>query len=236
MNEPFADAEMCIRDRSRSGTFEEDTNDPVKIAGSLEMLAESVHRALLRHSFLFKTVTLKAVSYTHLDVYKRQVPIQSSGIFSQGSSVTGTATYKITDADINTGSVTNLASAIGSFNNQPVISPQNIETVHYKQPTSDRANNNGFDNGGYGDAVVPVVPIPMMYSSPTSNPMYGSVPGGYGNEPYGYTNGPYRTTETPNSESNGHKAKAYLSKHKHHTIKHHKTGKKIIQNLSLIHI
>jgi hypothetical protein len=161
------------------------------------------------------------------------VPIQSSDIPTPGSSVTGTATYKITDADINTGSVTNLASAIGSFNNQPVISPQNIETVHYKQPTSDRANNNGFDNGGYGDAVVPVVPIPMMYSSPTSNPMYGSVLGGYGNEPYGYTNGPYRTTETPNSESNGHKAKAYLSKHKHHTIKHHKTGKKIIQNREL---
>jgi hypothetical protein len=141
------------------------------------------------------------------------VPIQSSDIPTPGSSVTGTATYKITDADINTGSVTNLASAIGSFNNQPVISPQNIETVHYKQPTSDRANNNGFDNGGYGDAVVPVVPIPMMYSS--------------------HTNGPYRTTETPNSESNGHKAKAYLSKHKHHTIKHHKTGKKIIQNREL---
>ena len=38
-----------VRDRegaksiSRHGTFEEDTNDPVKIEGTLEMLAESVH-------------------------------------------------------------------------------------------------------------------------------------------------------------------------------------------------
>jgi uncharacterized repeat protein (TIGR01451 family) len=49
------------------------------------------------------------------------VPIQNSGTLRPGSSVTGTATYKITDADINTGSVTNLASATGSFNNQPII-------------------------------------------------------------------------------------------------------------------
>ena len=41
------------------------------------------------------------------------VSIQNSGILSPGSSVTGTATYKITDADINTGSVINLASAAG---------------------------------------------------------------------------------------------------------------------------
>ena len=51
--------ENAVKSMSRSGTFEEDTNDPVKIAGSLEMLTKSVHRALLRHSFLFKTVTLK---------------------------------------------------------------------------------------------------------------------------------------------------------------------------------
>ena len=89
------------------------------------------------------------------------VSIQSSGILSPGLSVTGTATYKITDADINTGSVTNLASATGSFNNQPIISPQNIVTVSYKQPTNDRANNEEFDNGDYGGALVPV----PMYES-----------------------------------------------------------------------
>ena len=151
------------------------------------------------------------------------VPIQNSGTLSPGSSVTGTATYKITDADINTGSVANVASATGSFSGQPITSSNTvIEIVHYKPPTNDKAHDSGPDNGGYGTAVVPVVPSPMMYSSP----MYGSVPGGYGSEPYGYTSGP-STTETQNSESNGHKAKAHLSKHKHkhHTTKHHKTAK-----------
>ena len=160
------------------------------------------------------------------------VPIQSSVILSSGSSVTGTVIYKITDANINTGSVTNLASATGSFNNQPVTSPQNIVTVGYKQPTNDITRNGGPNNGGYPGAVVPVR---MMYSSHMyGNPIYSSVPGGDVNEPYGYNNGPSVYTsgpsipETPNSESNGHKAKVHLSKHKHkhHTTKHHKTGKK----------
>ena len=42
-----------VKSISRHGTFEEDTNDPVKITGSLEMLAESVHSSLLKHCFLF---------------------------------------------------------------------------------------------------------------------------------------------------------------------------------------
>jgi hypothetical protein len=61
-----------------------------------------------------------------------------------------------------------------------------------------------------GGAVVLVVPVPMMYGSPMC-----------GREPYG-------TTETPNSDFNGHKAKAHLSKHKNkhkNHSKHHKTGK-----------
>ena len=37
---------------SRSSTFKEDTNDPVKIAGYLEILADSVHKALVKHRFL----------------------------------------------------------------------------------------------------------------------------------------------------------------------------------------
>ena len=67
---------------SRSGTFDEDTNDPVKIVGFLEMLAESVHRALLRHSFLFKTVTLK-VRYEDFSTYTRSktVPVWTANIF-----------------------------------------------------------------------------------------------------------------------------------------------------------
>jgi hypothetical protein len=138
------------------------------------------------------------------------ISLQNSGILSPGSNVTGTVTYKITDADINTGSVTNLAAATGSFNGETITSNDVIAVVPYEQQNNDRANNGGPDNGGYGGAVVPVVPAPMMYSSP----MYSSEPSG--------------AIETQNSDSNGHKAKAHLRKHKnkHHTTKHHKTRKK----------
>jgi hypothetical protein len=64
------------------------------------------------------------------------VPIQSSGTLSPGSSVTGTATYKITDADIDAGSVTNLASATGLFNGKTItLSNSVIAVVHYEPPT-----------------------------------------------------------------------------------------------------
>ena len=86
------------------------------------------------------------------------VYIQGSGILSPGSSVTGTATYKITDADINTGSVTNLAYATDSSNNQPIISPINIVIIHYKHQTNNINNNGGSNNDNYGGARVPVVP------------------------------------------------------------------------------
>jgi hypothetical protein len=103
--------------------------------------------------------------------------------------------------------VTNSASAKGSFNNQPVISPQTVAIAFYKHPTDDRAHNSESNNGDYGRYYGPnygtvFVPVPMMYSS----------------EHYGKTN-------IPNSDSKGHKAKAHLSKHKNH-YKHHKTGKK----------
>ena len=47
-----------VKSISRHGTFEIDTNDPVKISESLEMLVRSVHSTLIKHRFLFKTVTL----------------------------------------------------------------------------------------------------------------------------------------------------------------------------------
>ena len=96
------------------------------------------------------------------------------------------------------GSVTNVASATDSFNNRPIISPQTVAIVRYKQPTNDIAHNGEPDKGNYGGAVVPVVPVQMMYSSPM-----------YSNEPYGYSSEPYGTTETPNSDSKAHKAKAH---------------------------
>ncbi len=81
----FSEVKGCeetVKSISRSGTFEEDTNDPVKIAGSLKMLAESVHRVLLKDSFLFKTVTLK-VRYEDFSTYTRSktIPVWTSDIF-----------------------------------------------------------------------------------------------------------------------------------------------------------
>lgn len=74
--------EEAVKSISRSGTFAEDTNDPVKIAGFLELLAESVHRALLRDGFLFKIVTLR-VRYEDFSTYSRSktIPVWTADIF-----------------------------------------------------------------------------------------------------------------------------------------------------------
>lgn len=71
-----------VKSISRHGTFSEDTNDPVKISGSLDLLIESVHGSLLRHSFLFKTVTL-TVRFEDFSTYTRSktLPIWTSDIF-----------------------------------------------------------------------------------------------------------------------------------------------------------
>jgi DNA polymerase IV (DinB-like DNA polymerase) len=77
-----------VRDRegvksiSRHGTFEEDTNDPVKISDSLEMLVGSVHSTLLDHRFLFKTITL-TVRFEDFSTYTRSktVSIWTSDIY-----------------------------------------------------------------------------------------------------------------------------------------------------------
>ena len=63
------------------------------------------------------------------------ISIQSSGTLSPGSRVTGTATYKIIDADINTGSVTNFAHATGSFSGETITSSGVIMKVPYEHPT-----------------------------------------------------------------------------------------------------
>lgn len=71
-----------VKSISRHGTFAEDTNDPVKISGSLDILIESVHGALLKHHFLFKTVTL-IVRFEDFSTYTRSrtLPIWTSDIF-----------------------------------------------------------------------------------------------------------------------------------------------------------
>ena len=70
-----------VKSINRHGTFEEDTNDPVKIEGTLDMLAESAYSSLMKHRFLFKTVTL-IVRYEDFSTYTRSktVPIWTSDI------------------------------------------------------------------------------------------------------------------------------------------------------------
>ena len=149
--------------------------------------------------------------------------IPNSDTLSKGSSVTKTDTYKITEADINAGSVTNLAYATGLFNGYTITSPKALAVVLYKHrehheehPNNERLIPNYGGCGGCSAAL----PVSMMYGSP----MYGSPMPVYCNEQsYGYDSGPCVLTESPNSDSNGHKAKAHLSKHKHKNhSKHHK--------------
>ncbi|MGB9131901.1 MAG: DNA polymerase IV [Methanosarcina sp.] len=70
-----------VKSISRHGTFAEDTNDPVKITRSLDILAESVHSSLLKHHSLFKTVTL-IVRFEDFSTYTRSktVPIWTSDL------------------------------------------------------------------------------------------------------------------------------------------------------------
>jgi YVTN family beta-propeller protein len=78
------------------------------------------------------------------------ISILSSGTLSPGSSVTGTATYKITDADIHVDSVTNLADATGSFSGEKITSPVNIVLVRHKHPKCDLWRD------VYSGAIVPI--------------------------------------------------------------------------------
>ncbi|MDR7666173.1 DNA polymerase IV [Methanosarcina sp. Z-7115] len=71
-----------VKSISRHGTFEENTNDPVKIIRSLDILAESVHSSLLKNRFLFKTVTL-IVRFEDFSTYMRSktISIWTSDVF-----------------------------------------------------------------------------------------------------------------------------------------------------------
>jgi DNA polymerase IV (DinB-like DNA polymerase) len=76
------ESEEAVKSISRSSTFKEDTNDPIKIAGYLEMLAESVHKSLVKHRFLYKVVTIR-VRYDDFSTYTRSktIPVWTSDIF-----------------------------------------------------------------------------------------------------------------------------------------------------------
>ena len=145
------------------------------------------------------------------------ITIPNSDTLSKGSSVTATTTYKITYADIDAGSVSNLATATGLVNDNKVTSNNAVGVVLYEHPENHQEHpNNERDFGpNYDGAIVPS----MMYGNPMyGNPMYSSPM--YRSEP--------STTEIQNLESNINKAKTHLTKHKHknHSKNNYKTGKK----------
>jgi YVTN family beta-propeller protein len=129
------------------------------------------------------------------------IAIPNSNTLSKGSSVTGTDTYKITDADINAGSVTNSAYATGSFNGYTITSPKALAVVlykhreHHEEHQNDERGGDFGPNDGFGPRPMIGDPGPMM-----CGPMYGN------EQPYGYGSEPYGPTETLNSESNVHKS------------------------------
>ena len=92
------------------------------------------------------------------------ITIPNSDTLSKGSSVTGTTTYKITQADIDAGSVSNLATATGLVNGNNVTSNNAVGVVLYEHPENHQEHsNNGRDFGpNYGGAFIP----PMMSGSP----------------------------------------------------------------------
>ena len=55
---------MCIRDRNKASVVVPNLEEVVSIKG------ESLDAPI--HDFVFKGITVEPVSYTHLDVYKRQ--------------------------------------------------------------------------------------------------------------------------------------------------------------------
>jgi hypothetical protein len=134
-----------------------------------------------------------------------------------GSILTGISIHTITQADIDAGSVTNLAYATGSFNSQPVISSNATATVIYEHPTnsSGPTNEGGLNNNGYGDGIVPI----PMYDSP----IYSNVPSLYSSTPSSIINVPnssYQNHQAKISSSKGSKTKLKGSKHIAHLNKH----------------
>jgi len=89
-------------------------------------------------------------------------PVTAS--LAPGASITCTASYTITQADLNAGSVTNIAAAHGFFGTTPVTSPTDTETV------------TGCTEGGHG--LLGIVPgLPKTLFSNTSSLSYTAATG-----------------------------------------------------------
>lgn len=76
------ESDEAVKSISRSTTFKENTNDPVIIAGYLEMLADSVYKSLVKHRFLYKVVSIR-VRYDDFATYTRSktVSVWTADIF-----------------------------------------------------------------------------------------------------------------------------------------------------------
>jgi DNA polymerase IV (archaeal DinB-like DNA polymerase) len=76
------ETEEAYKSISRSSTLKEDTNNPIKITGYLELLAESVHKSLVKHRFLFKVVSIR-IRYDDFSTYTRSktVSVWTSDIY-----------------------------------------------------------------------------------------------------------------------------------------------------------
>lgn len=76
------ESEEAVKSISWSSTFKENTNDPIKTAGYLEMLAERVHKSLVKHRFRYKIVTIR-VRYDDFSTYtsSKTIPVLTSNIF-----------------------------------------------------------------------------------------------------------------------------------------------------------
>ena len=70
-----------VKSISRHITFDEDTDDPEVINKCLEMLADSVHGNLMKHRYLFRTITV-IVRFEDFTTYTRSktVPIWTTDI------------------------------------------------------------------------------------------------------------------------------------------------------------
>jgi len=105
------------------------------IAKSVTELSYATVGTILHYSYLVTNsgnVILNG-PFTVADDKSIDEACPATATLAPGASITCTATYTVTQADLNAGSVTNIASAQGSFNGNPVNSLTDTKTVNAAQ-------------------------------------------------------------------------------------------------------